>query len=357
MTNGTSGTSGTSATSWLQADDEVAAQDLLHRLGCTDGLPVVVPTAARVDAFLHAVSWLDAGDVLGVVPPRMGRATVESIAASAVMAGCLPGHFRLVCGAVRAVCDPAFTLDVVQGTTHNAAVLVIVSGAAGLSEPEVASGTGALGPGHRANATVGRALRLVLINAGGGLPAIGDMSTLGQPAKFTCCLAEAEADNPLPGLAAARGVGAPVAVTVLAVEGPRQVMFVPVGDSHHSDAARLIELLGCAVASPGSLAGMGYRGSAAMVLAPLHAQLLADAGYDRRSLAAAVHEAAVTPRDDVRRRHGRIRGSADGAKNPLLHALSSPDHLLLAVAGGAGTYSAVFCGLAEGVGAAVTVPC
>jgi hypothetical protein len=283
----------------------------------------------------------------------MGVATVKSVAANAVMAGCSAGHFPAVCAAVRAVCDPAFTLDVVQATTHNAAVLIIISGSAGLPPPAVASGTGALGPGHRANATIGRALRLVLINAGGGQPGIGDMSTLGQPAKFTCCVAEAEDDSPFPPLASVRGVGTGPAVTVLAVEGPRQIMFVPVGDSPRSDAARLVDLLGSAVASPGTLGGMGYRGSSAVLLSPLHARLMADARYDREALAAGVHEAAVIRADDIRRRHGRLRGGPDRR----VHALSSPDHLLVVVAGGPGTYSAVFCGLADGVGSAVTVAC
>jgi hypothetical protein len=344
-------------TTWLQADDEAAAEEQLHHLGCTDGLPVVVPTPPRVGAFLSAHPSLAPEHVLGRIPPRLGAATVESVAANAVMAGCLPGHFGIVCAAVRAVCDPAFTLDVVQGTTHNAAILIIVNGPAGLPPPPVASGSGALGPGHRANATIGRALRLVLINAGGGQPGTGDMSTLGQPAKFTCCVAEAEGESPFPSLAAVRGAGSGATVTVLAVEGPRQVMFVPVGDSLQSDAARLLELLGRTIASPGTLGGMGYGGSSAVLLSPLHARLLADAGFDRQSIAAGLHEAAFNPADDIRRMHGRLRGTRHDAGPDRVHALSSPEHLLIAVAGGPGTYSAVFCGLADGVGSAVTVAC
>jgi hypothetical protein len=336
----------------LEDVDEASAGEQLDKLGCTDGLPVVIPTLARVDGFLAACPGLHGDDVLGIVPPRMGSATVHSAAVNAVMAGCPPSLFPLVCAAVRAVCGPAFTLDVVQGTTHNAAVLMIVNGAAQLSPPRLASGSGALGPGHRANATVGRALRLVLINAGGGLPGIGDMSTLGQPAKFTCCVAEAEDDSPWPPLSQTP------AVTVLAVEGPSQVMFVPVGDRPGADATRLVELLGLMIAAPGSLAGMGYRGSAAVLLAPLHAQVLAGAGYDRSALAAAIYGVAANRAGDIRRRHGFVRGPAlDYPDDAAVPALSSPDHLLIAVAGGPGTYSAVFCGLADGIGAAVTVAC
>jgi hypothetical protein len=221
----------------------------------------------------------------------------------------------------------------------------------------VASGSGALGPGHRANATLGRALRLVLINAGGGLPGVGDMSTLGQPAKFTCCVAESSDESPWPPLSIGRAGHLP-AVTVLAVEGPSQVMFVPVGDHPGADAGRLVSLFGRMIAAPGSLAGMGYRGSAALLISPLHARVLAEAGYGRADVASAIYSAATNPAGDIRRWHGFVRGPArQHTGEEAVHALSSPDHLLIAVAGGPGTYSAVFCGLAEGIGEAVTVAC
>jgi len=343
-------------TELVEADDEAAAVARLHALGCTDGLPVVVPTPDRVAAMLAGAPELDPAIVLGVVPPRMGRATVESVAANAVMAGFPPAHFAAVCAVVRAVCDPDFDLGVVQATTHNAAVLVIVNGPARLVEPAFASGVGALGPGPVANTTTGRALRLVLVNAGGGTPGAGDMSTLGQPAKLSCCLAEAEEESPFEPLSVARGVDAGrSAVTVLGVEGPRQVMFVAVGDGAALDAERLLALLGATVAAPGSLGGMGYGGSSALVLSPYHAGLLAAAGLDRASVAAAVAQRAVLPAHEVERLHGRVRAAGHDTRAGVVRALSSPAHLLVAVAGGAGTYSAVFCGLADGVAPAVTV--
>jgi hypothetical protein len=254
------------------------------------------------------------------------------------------------------VCDPAFALGVVQGTTHNAAVLTIVNGPARLWPPAVATATGALGPGHRSNATIGRALRLVLINAGGALPGAADMSTLGQPAKFTCCVGEAEEDSPWPAFAAARGMtDGRSAVTAIAVEGPSQIMFVPIGDSVEADARRIIELVAKTVAVPGALASMGYSGSAAVALCPLHAQVLADAAFDRASFCAAVFEQAVHPAGEIRRLHGFIRGETTPlGDTDLVPTLVSPDHLVAFVAGGAGTYSAVFCGLSDGVGNAVT---
>lgn len=342
-------------TQLLHAEDERAAGELLYELGCTDGLPVVVPTPERVAEMCAAVAF-PPDAVLGVVPPRQGVASVVSVAASAVMAGCRPEHFGVVCAAVKAVCDPAFTLGVVQVTTHNAAVLLIVNGPVRVSEPALESSTGALGPGNRGNATIGRALRLVLVNAGGGVAGVADMSTLGQPAKFTCCLAEAEEGAPFEPLATSRGVRASQsAVTALAVEGPRQVMFVPVGDAPGADADRLLALLAATVASPGALGGMGYRGSSAIVLSPLHAQLLADAGHDRSSICREVYDRACIPPEQIAWYHGFVRGASDGVHHGDVRALSSPEHLLVAVAGGPGTYTAVFCGLADGIGAAVTV--
>jgi hypothetical protein len=102
---------------------------------------------------------------------------------------------------------------------------------------------------------------------------------------------------------------------------------------------------------------MGYGGSSAVLLSPLHAGVLAGAGHDRRSVATGIHEAAVIPAEVIRRRHGRVRGRPDRLSGDRVHALSDPDHLLLAVVGGPGAYSAVFCGLADGVGSAVTVMC
>lgn len=329
--------------SHLEAADETDAQELLHRFGCTDGLPVVVPTAERVDEMV-AGGALAADGVLGIVEPRKGVATVASVAVNAVMAGCLPQHFGVVCAAVRAVCDPRFNLSVVQGTTNNAAPLTIVSG----GPSDIASGAGALGPGHRANATIGRALRFVLLNAGGGHPGEADMATLGQPAKFTFVVGEATS---------ALGPLSPTpSVTVVAAEGPSQIMFVPVGDSAAADADRLLEMLARTLFAPGSLAGMGHRGSGSMLLCPLHANVLVAAGLDRSMIQNEIYERSSVCASEIRRLHGYVRGAPDIADDALVHGLSSPTHLVVAVAGGAGTYSVVLPGLAEGVGAAVTMP-
>ncbi|MCY4565194.1 MAG: hypothetical protein OXE40_12050, partial [Gammaproteobacteria bacterium] len=135
----------------LKAVDEAAAVERLHDLRCTDGLPVIVPTEARVARMVLA-GGLDRDLVLGEMGPARGAATVEKVAVAAVMAGCLPDHMTVVIAAVRAVLDPRFDLTEMQSTTHCTAPLIIVNGPARHWCGPIASGFGALGPGHRANA-------------------------------------------------------------------------------------------------------------------------------------------------------------------------------------------------------------
>ena len=177
------------------AVDEV--NGLFEARGWTDGLPVAPPTLPRVEAMCATTARAPA-EVLGEVEPLRGEATVEKIAANAVMAGCRPEHFPVVLAAVEAVLDPAFNMRGVQTTDENVAPLLIVSGplAARLG---VNAGFGALGPGWRANAAIGRAVRLVMLNLGGGWPGAVSLAGLGQPGRYTLCLAERE-DSPWPPL-------------------------------------------------------------------------------------------------------------------------------------------------------------
>ncbi|MCH9018349.1 MAG: hypothetical protein IIB89_11395, partial [Chloroflexi bacterium] len=175
-------------------DEFEAVQRMYLERGWTDGLPVVPPTPERVETML-AAAGLPPGDVLAELPPTWGAATVEKLAVNAVMAGCLPEYLPVLIAAVEAISDPVFNLYAIQATTHPCAPLMIINGpirsALGLN-----SSSGAYGPGWRANATIGRALRLVLLNVGGAHPGVGDMSTQGAPSKFSYCVAENEEENP-----------------------------------------------------------------------------------------------------------------------------------------------------------------
>ena len=159
----------TAADSWESCIETI---EEFYRKGWTDGLPIVPPTPEPHRAHGRRAAGRDPQEVLGPVPPRMGVATVETVAANAVMAGCRPDYFPVVLAVVEAALDERFNLNGLQATTHPAGPLVIVSGPV-VDDLEINYGTSAFGPGFRANATIGRALRLVMMVLGGGYPETG----------------------------------------------------------------------------------------------------------------------------------------------------------------------------------------
>ena len=326
---------------FLEAADEMSGLELLHELGCTDGLPVVVPTLERVDRMVFA-SGLPADVSLGAMGPNHGDATVSKVAACAVMAGCLPDHLPVVLAAVQAAMDPRFDLTELQATTHCIAQFLIVNGPARHACGPVASGFGALGPGHRANASIGRALRLCMINIGGGRTGSSDMSLLGHPGKFTFCMAEDEESSPFVPLHVSRGYAAEESVvTLVGTEAPHSVIFV--GDSDDPSAAdRLVRTLAMSLATVGSNNAHFGRGSAVVILNPDHISVLAAAGYDRTSLAEALVERAANPRALMHQLNpSMVRASRAGDGDELLRAFRSPEELVIIAGGGSGLYSMV----------------
>jgi hypothetical protein len=195
-------------------DDALA---FLYDLGGTDGLPVVPPTPDRVEKMLAAAGG-DGSAVIAQVPPLLGEATLDKIAANAVMAGCLPEYMPVLVAAIRAMCRSEFNLAGIQGTGDPVAPGLILNGPV-RAALDVNCGENAAGPGRRANAAIGRAVRLVLINIGGATPGVIDRAMLGQPAKYTFCLGENEEHSPWEPFHTARGVDASQsAVSVVAVE-------------------------------------------------------------------------------------------------------------------------------------------
>ncbi len=202
-----------------EMEDEMEA---MWDRGWTDGLPVVPPTETRVLAMLHGTSR-EPDEVVATVPPNLAPATVEKVAINAVMAGCRPEYLPVVLSAVEAVCTDEFNMHGVLATTWFAGPVIVVNGpvsrAIGMN-----SGMNAFGQGNRANATIGRALQLLIRNVGGGRPGEIDRATFGTPGKYSFCFAEDEAGSPWESLAAARGVPAGAsAVTVFAGGGIRGV--------------------------------------------------------------------------------------------------------------------------------------
>jgi hypothetical protein len=242
--------------------DEVNA--LFEARGWTDGLPVVPPTLTRVEAMCAATARAPS-EVLGEVEPLRGEATVEKVAANAVMAGCRPEHFPVVLAAVEAVLDPAFNMRGVQTTDENVAPLLIVSGPLA-GRLGINAGVGALGPGWRANAAIGRAVRLVMLNLGGGWPGAVSLAGLGQPGRYTLCLAERD-DSPWEPLRVELGYRPEQStVTVLRAETAINV------------TGGLAEVASV-MASAASAFTMLHEGRVAVIVAPFVARRLAAEGW------------------------------------------------------------------------------
>jgi hypothetical protein len=324
----------------LERADATLGEDGIEemwRRGWTDGLPVVPPTRARVDAMLDG---RDGSEVLGAVPPVGGELTLERLAACAVLAGCAPAYFPVVRAATEAILDDAFNLHGVQNTTHSAAPVVIVNGpvrgAIGMS-----SGSNALGFGNRANATIGRTLRLVMCLTGGGTPGGLDQSTLGGPHKLGLCFGEHEEASPWEPLHVEHGYGAGEStVTVVAGEAPAGV-----SDHYSQTAEGLAATLTAAMQSAWADTWYPLGTETVLVVCPEHAATFRDAGWSKGDLRSWIFRHATRTAGDLRRSgSGELTpliGLAEDDDTPIGKFLS-PEEIVIVVAGGvAGRFSAV----------------
>ncbi|MBI2907128.1 MAG: hypothetical protein HYX92_05670 [Chloroflexi bacterium] len=206
----------------VYADDVDDGIEIFYQRGWTDGLPVVLPTEKRVRRALEYLRR-DSGESLGEIPPRNGAATIEKIVINSVMAGCLPTYLPVVIAAVEAMLEKPFNLNGVQTTTHCVSPLTIVSGPV-VNQLGFNSGDGVFGGGSRANAAVGRAVRLIMWNIGGAYPAELDRATLGHPGKYTYCIAENAEGNPWEPIHVEKGLEPEdSAVTVFGCEAPHHI--------------------------------------------------------------------------------------------------------------------------------------
>jgi hypothetical protein len=291
--------------------------ETLYARGVTDGLPVVPPTAARVRAAV-AASGRAGDELVGLVAPRLGRATVERIAVNAVMAGCRPEYLPAVIAGVEAICDPEFSLVGVSGTTDAVAPLLIINGPV-RKALDVNSGAGAFGPGWRANATIGRAVRLCWLNIGGAAPGLISMSTFSQPGRYSYCIGENEEASPWEPLHVEHGFAAAESTVAAMAAETLQV----VADTQHR-AAR--DVLATIARSGAVIASDGHAGltDTLVVIGPEHARTIAGDGWSKTD----VREFLWT----------ETRARVDGALVPKFRA---PEHLHIVVAGGpAGRFSA-----------------
>ena len=315
-------------------------EDMLER-GWSDGLPVVPPTPERVAAMLGD---RDPARSLGPVPPSHGQATLERVAACAVLAGCRPLHFPLVIAAVEAALEPAFNAHGLAVTTQPAGPVVIVNGpvrdAAGLN-----SGMGALGPGTRANMTIGRALRLVLTLTGGARPGGLDRSTLGNPGKLGLCIAENEEVSPWEPLHVERGFERDSStVTVLSADAP-----LSISDHRSKTPEELAAVFAVAASATWSPYWWPMDDDSLFVVCPEHAALFAAAGWSKERVRAAIFAAATRPAGELK--HGETTPQVHGSEpHEPINKWTTPERIQLIVAGGeAGRFSAVL-GPCDGLG-------
>jgi hypothetical protein len=304
----------------------------------SDGLPVLPPTEARVVKILGR----RAGDeLIATLMPLDGRATLHAIAVNAVLAGAGSEHLPVILAAVRAVATPQFNLNAIQCTTHPCSPLVIVNGplAARLG---VAGGPNALGNGHRANAVIGRALRLVLQNVGGARPGREDRATLGHPGKFTYCLAENEAQSPWEPLHVERGFAREEStVTVCGSEPPHNV-----NDHGSTTGETLMAALAGTAATTGSN-NIYLAGDPLVILGPEHAQTIAASGWSKQDFKRRFWDAARVPMarfsaDNIARfKLTHPERFENAGPDALLPFASKPEDVMVIVAGGPGKHSAI----------------
>ena len=299
--------------------------------GWSDGLPVVPATEDSVRACLDAAG-LDPGTVVLTEPVRRRAVTAEKVAINAVLAGCRPEYMPVLLAALDAMADSAFTLHGAITSTGGSASLLIVNGPV-RHALAFNSGTNVFGPGWRANATVGRAIRLITLNALGAQPGVLDRSTQGHPGKYAYCIAENEEESPWEPLHVTRGFARGAStVTVFAAEGPHNVL------SHYGATADAI-----IVAIADSMAGLGSfsRGESVVVLAPEHVAMLARDGWTKPRLREALYARARRTRADLKR-GGKVAGAVmPDDETHWVHRGTSADDIHIVVAGGgAGGHSA-----------------
>ena len=268
-------------------DDEDAAMQACHDLEWTDGLPVVLPTVHRVGILLEALGDPDA--VVATMPPSNYAVTNRALAANAVMAGCAPAHLPVLTALVRAVCVPDFNLNGIATTTGASTPFAVVTGPAAASAG-LNSGRGALGPGWRANASIGRALRLLIGNVGGARPGEVAKSIMGQPGRFTMCIAENSAASPWEPLHVTLGLAArDSAVTALGATGTMNVL------TPRSDVEAMLTVLGDSLAYLGNPNVVMGKGTVGVLISPGHARAMAGAGLSKADVAAEIWARSSIP--------------------------------------------------------------
>ncbi|MCW5605547.1 MAG: hypothetical protein KIT18_13480 [Burkholderiales bacterium] len=315
----------------------------------SDGLPVVTPTEARVQRMLEGTRR-DPDELIGNVPPAMEPATVRTVAIHALMAGCKPEHLPVVLGGLTLMLREEFNLNGVQGTMHGVAPLMVVNGPYA-QKIGIHGGNGCFGPGFRANASIGRAIRLMLTNLGGGIPGVGSATVFSTPLRYTACLTENIERSPWESLAASRGYSPDDdVITCAMVESPRLCY-----DDVSQEPRRLLAGIADSMVAMGSW-NMHARSDMVVAMGPQHASICAQAGMRREDVHRRLCELAGRKVHDLKNGGNWRRERALGFPievNPdddecFIPAIKNPDDLQLIVAGGWGPCTAICHGWSGG---------
>lgn len=328
--------SGSAASAGKRGSEGVAATEAIEEMferGWTDGLPVIPPTSENVESMLGG---RDGGASLGPVPPGMGEATMQRVAACAVMAGCRPEHFPVVLAALACVLDPTFNVHGQAVTTSPPGQILIVNGPV-RSELGFNSGMGALASGSRANLTIGRAVRLVVHLTGGASPASLDRAALGHPGKLSFCIAENEEASPWEPLHVERGFDrSESAVTVLAGDAPASI-----SDHRSTGPEQLAATIGWGAAGGWSPFMWPMDATSLFVIGPEHARMFGEHGWSKDDLRQAIYNEVRRPARELNR--GETTPLVEqAAPEEMVSKWPSPECIQIIVAGGeAGRFSAV----------------
>ena len=313
----------------------------------SDGFPVVTPTEARVQRMLEGTQR-DPEERVGNIPPAMEPATVRTVAIHALMAGCKPSYLPVVLGGIEIMLREEFNLNGVQGTMHGVAPLMIVNGPYA-QKIGIHGGNGCFGPGFRANASIGRAIRLMLMNLGGGLAGVGSATVFATPLRYTACITENGERSPWETLAVSRGYAADDdVITVAMVESPRLCY-----DDANQEPERLLTGIADSMTALGSW-NMHVRSDMVVAMSPEHAAICDRAGLNREAVHRKLIEMAGLKVLDMKRggnwRSERAQklGIDPADEDRFVPVIKDLRDLHLIVAGGWGPLTAVCHGWGGG---------
>jgi hypothetical protein len=317
----------------VTVSDLDSAVELCYTNGWTDGLPVVPPTAERIKAMLEA-GGLEPDRELAFIENRQVSVMAEKVAINAVMAGCKAEYMPVIAAAVQALGDPLYGYHGPATSTGGSAVFMLVNGPIA-RKLNVNSGDNLFGPGWRANATIGRAVRLVMRNVIGTLPGELDRSSLGHGGKYSYCIAENEVDSPWPPFHTTRGFRADQnAVTIFAALAPHQYS--------NQLSATPEGILTTACAHMKVSAGSGRQPQYAMVFPAEHQAIMKKAKWAREDVQRYVYDNSKISLADLKRFHMKPGELAREDEETMVPLVETPNDLLVIAAGGAAGVQSCF---------------